>query len=289
MLANEIDRLGLECNESGWVIAWMMECFERGLLTAKDLDGLEMRWGNAEAAKALLHKIARREGVGELLAEGVKRAAHQLGGEAAKCAIFTEKGNSPRGHDHRANWSEMLDVCVSGTGTIEGGGIPFREEFGLPPKMDPFSAVDVSTTAGKGNGRLVFQDCLVVCKFTTQIPLAKIAELVNAATGWGFSGEDCLAVGRRIVNLLRVHNLRCGITAAVERPSMRYGSTPVDGPVAGKSIAPVWDEMLRNYYGLMGWDQENGKPLPETLRRYGLQHTIPYVWSQAEVEAREGK
>ena len=289
MLANEIDKLGLECNETGWVIAWVMECYERGLLTAKDLDGLEMRWGNAETTRKLLHKIAHREGVGNLLAEGVKHAAHQFGGEAVKCAIFTEKGSTPRGHDHRAMWGEMFDACVSGTGTIECGMVPFREEYGLPPKMDPFSGIDVSTTAGKGNGRFVFQDSLVVCKFTTQVPLAKIAELVNAATGWDFGVEECLSVGRRIVNLLRVHNLRCGITSAVERPSTRYSSTPIDGPNAGKSIVPQWDEMLRNYYGLMGWEQETGKPLPETLRRYGLQHTIPQIWSQAEVEAREGK
>ena len=155
--------------------------------------------------------------------------------------------------------------------------------------MDPFSGMDVSTTAGKGNGRFVFQDSLVVCKFTTQVPLAKIAELVNAATGWGFGVEECLSVGRRIVNLLRVHNLRCGITPAVERPSTRYSSTPVDGPAAGKSVVPEWDAMLRNYYGLMGWDQETGKPLPETLRRYGLEHTIPHIWAQGAVGEPEGR
>ena len=83
--------------------------------------------------------------------------------------------------------------------------------------------------------------------------------------------EDAMNVGRRAVNLARLFNLRNGIGAELDRPSERYGSTPPDGVAEGKSIQPHWDEMLRNYYNLMGWDENTGKPLPETLKELGLE------------------
>ena len=108
-----------------------------------------------------------------------------------------------------------------------------------------------------------------------------LSRAVEAATGWtGFSADDAMAVGRRISNLLRVYNLRCGLAPELERPSKRYGSIPVDGPMAGKSILEHWDDMRRGYYELMGWDFETGRPLPETLKRYGLEELIPDVWPQ---------
>ncbi|MEM2922646.1 MAG: aldehyde ferredoxin oxidoreductase N-terminal domain-containing protein, partial [Candidatus Bathyarchaeia archaeon] len=99
MLSYTCDEVGLENNEAGWLVGWVMECFEKGYLTKEDL-GLEVRWGDVEAARQLLYIIAHRVGFGNILAEGVKRASERLGGEAAKCAIYTMKGNTPRGHDH---------------------------------------------------------------------------------------------------------------------------------------------------------------------------------------------
>ncbi len=73
-------------------------------------------------------------------------------------------------------------------------------------------------------------------------------------------------------------NLRAGITAELDRPSPRYGSTPADGPAQGRGIMPLLDKMLGDYYHLMGWDKQSGKPLPETLRRLGLGHIVPDIW-----------
>ena len=122
VLCNLVDRLGMDINESGYVIAWLMECYEKGYLKKNDLDGLEMTWGNAGAVQEMLKKIAHRQGCGNLLAEGVKRASEKIGGEAAGCAVYTMKGASPRTHDHRANWPELIDTCLSNTGTIEVTG-----------------------------------------------------------------------------------------------------------------------------------------------------------------------
>ena len=106
-----------------------------------------------------------------------------------------------------------------------------------------------------------------------------INKAVKAATGWDMSREEALQVGRRAANLMRAFNLRNGLTADLDAPSPRYGSTPVDGPAKGVSIMPHWDQMRRDYYELVGWDRETGKPLPETLKSLGLEHIIDHVWN----------
>ncbi|HUE75677.1 MAG TPA: aldehyde ferredoxin oxidoreductase C-terminal domain-containing protein, partial [Chloroflexota bacterium] len=92
--------------------------------------------------------------------------------------------------------------------------------------------------------------------------------------GWTVDLDEAMHIGKRIVNMMRVFSFRHGLDIATERPSPRYGSTPVDGPVEGKSIMPHWDYMVRNYYTQMGWDPETGRPQPETLRQLGLGHLI---------------
>jgi aldehyde:ferredoxin oxidoreductase len=279
VLSNETDRLGLENNEAGWVVAWVMECFERGILTKEDTGGLEMTWGNVEATRAILRKIANREGIGGLLAEGVKRASEKLGRGSEELAVYTMKGNSPRGHDHRGRWYEMLDTATSDTGTIAIGPAVQPEEQGAPAQMGAFDPGQISETAGRHAGRMVFEDCLGTCRFTTRGSLPALAATVAAATGWrDFGAEEGFTVGRRTINLLRAFNLRRGLAPALEYPSKRYGSTPVDGPVAGRSVAPHWEEMRADYYRWMGWDLESGRPLPETLAALGLPEVSAQLW-----------
>jgi aldehyde:ferredoxin oxidoreductase len=277
VLANETDRLGLENNEAGWLIGWVIECFERGLLTEAQTDGLRMTWGNVEAVRAMLRKIAHRDGFGDVLAEGVMRASRAVGGAAAEAAVYTQKGNTPRGHDHRGRWFELFDTSVSNTGTIEAGPPVLPQELGLK-QGDAYNGRDVSTFVAKTKGRMMFEDCLGVCRFCSRTELKLVAQAVNAATGWDMDVDEAMHAGRRIVNLLRAFNIRHGITPEVELPSARYGSVPVDGPAKGKAIGPEWDAMLDNYYQLMGWDRATGTPLPETLERYGLDQPRRDLW-----------
>jgi aldehyde:ferredoxin oxidoreductase len=275
-LSNLVDRLGMDVNESSWIIGWLMECFEKGILKKSELDGLEMTWGNVEAVKEMLQKISRREGLGNILAEGVKRASEKMGRSSSDLAVYTLKGATPRGHDHRGmgRWGEMFDTCLSNTSTIEatfGAGYP--PQLGVPPVVDAFSPEEVSTVNAKINGWRQFEDCLGTCRFCTPDALLTV-ESLNAVTGWNLTVADAMTIGRRIVNLLRVFNFRHGLKPELEAPSARYGSTPVDGPCKGKSIRPHWPGMVRNYYKLMGWDENTGKPLPETLRSLGLEDLI---------------
>ncbi|MBI2857737.1 MAG: hypothetical protein HYX90_01555 [Chloroflexi bacterium] len=280
VLSNHVDRLGLDTNEAGWLIAWLMECYEKGLLSKDDTDGIEMRWGDANAARAMLLKIARREGVGNILAEGVKRGTEHFSPEARSLAIYTKKGNTPRSHDHRSVWRMMLDTCTSDTGTDEGGSSRAKpQEVGLPAGSDPFSPeVEAKLVAGTIY-RMPLDDCLGMCRHNNSgVSMDYLADLLKAATGWDFTADEAKTVGYRVVNLLRVFNLRHGLTVGLDAPSSRYSSAPIDGPFQGKTIAPVWRDAVQNYYRLMGWDTETSRPLPETLKKLGLEHVIKDIW-----------
>ena len=278
VLASEVDRLGMDSNETGYLISWVMECYEKGILTKGDTDGLEMTWGKGEAVMAMLNKIANRQGFGNVLAEGVMRAAQHVGRGSTNMAIHTMKGNTVRGHDHRVQWLELFDTCVSNTGTIETHkGAPYKL-LGLPELYDPLDPEVISTVEAKIKGAMIFEDSLVTCRFQTSCAVDLLCQAVNSATGWNMDFQEAMMVGKRAVNLARVFNLRHGISAELDAPSVRYGSTPLDGIAAGRGIMTHWDKMLRNYYQLMGWDEKTGKPLPQTLSSLGLDFVIPQLW-----------
>ena len=280
-LNTQCDRACVDVNEFGWLIGWVMECYEKGYLTKEDLDGVEAKWGDVEAANAILQMTCRREGFGDVLAEGVKRASEQLGGPAAECAIYTMKGATPRGHDHRTRWEEMLDTCTASTGTLEAGGAVKPLEMGLPAQIHPQDPDAVPELVGKLLGRRHFEDSLGACIFTTRTTLENLANALNAVTGWTYSKDDALHFGRRTAALLRAFNLRCGIGPEMERPSARYGSVPVDGPTAGVASEPHWDHMLDVWYRTVGYDRATGKPLPDLLDQLGLAQVKADLWGEA--------
>ena len=280
VLSTEVDRLGFDVNETGWVLAWVIECYEKGILTREDTDGLEMTWGNSQDIMAMLSRIAHRQGFGDILAEGVMRAAQHIGGEATDMAIHTMKGNTPRSHDHRMMWQEMFDTCVSNVGTLESHATAPYRALGLPEVYDKFDPEVISTVVAKIKGSMIFEDSLVTCRFNTINAIDLLSRAVNAATGWDIGVEEAMNIGKRTVNLARAYNLRAGISAELDAPSPRYGSTPRDGLAAGTGIMEHWDKMLKNYYNLMGWDEYTGIPLPETLKALQLDFVIPQLYSQ---------
>jgi aldehyde:ferredoxin oxidoreductase len=275
VLLDEVDRLGLDVNETGWVLGWVMECYEKGLLTRKDTDGIEMNWGNVESARQMIRKIAQREGIGDLLAEGVKRAAEKIGGEAVHLGVYTKKGSTPRGHDHRARWAEHLDTCFTNTSTLEATFAGTRPNLlGLPPVYSNFSPWEVPAINARTNGWHMIEDCMGVCRFNMTVPQL-VTEAYNAATGAQISLGEIVRRGRRMVNLLRVFNFKNGLTKEMEAPSTRYGSAPVDGPAKGMGLGQHWPLIQEIYYRMMGWDPRTGKPTPETLRELDLADLIP--------------
>jgi len=279
-LNTELDRVGVDVNEFGWLCGWAMECVEKGYITRAQL-GFDLRWGDVEGARKLLDLIVSRRGFGDVLAEGVKRAAEKLGPPAQDCAVYTLKGATPRGHDHRARWHEMLDTITSGTSTLETGNPVHPTEVGVPARVDPFDGVAVAKVVAGLRGRLAFEDSLGACIFTTRTRLENMCRALSAATGWHFTVDEAVRFGRRTGAILRACSLRCGITPDKEYPSRRYASTPVDGPAKGQSVMDQWEKMLDTWYAEVGFDRKTGKPLPETCRALGAEWLAKDLWGRS--------
>ncbi|MGH7279796.1 MAG: aldehyde ferredoxin oxidoreductase C-terminal domain-containing protein, partial [Candidatus Rokuibacteriota bacterium] len=278
-LNTEIDKACVDVNEFGWLCGWVMECQEKGYITEKQL-GFKLGWGDIKGAHRLLEMVMHRQGFGKVLAEGVKRAAERLGGPARDCAVYIEKGATPRGHDHRGRWDEMLDTATSGTATMETGNPVHPTEVGQPARISPFDGEQVAKYVAGLRGRRNFEDSLGVCIFTTRTRLENICRALNAATGWFYTVDEAIRFGRRTAAINRAVSLRCGITPDVERPSTRYGSTPVDGPAKGQAIMDQWDTMVDVWYREVGYDRTTGKPLPRTLKDLGLDWLARELWGR---------
>jgi len=176
----------------------------------------------------------------------------------------------------------LFDTCLAQQGTDEGYSMRQPAEVGLSAKPivagTHNSPEEVSDWNGQCKGAVQFEDSLGVCRFNSRTDLGFLSKAVSAATGWDYSAREAYEAGQRIVNLLRIFNLRHGHTAEMDAPSPRYGSAPPDGPSQGKTIMPFWNELRTKYYRQMGWDANTGKPLPDTLKRLGLEYAIPELW-----------
>jgi aldehyde:ferredoxin oxidoreductase len=276
-LNTELDRACLDVNEWGWLCGWVMECMEKGYITKEQL-GFDLKWGDVKGARQLIDIISHRKGFGNILAEGTKRAAEKLGGPAKDCAIYTMKGAVPRGHDHRNRWEEMLDTCTSADATMESGNPVHQTEMGLPARINPYDGEQVAKMVAGMRGRRHFEDSLGICIFTTRTRLENLVRAVNAATGWTMNVDEAMRMGRRTAAILRAVLLRCGIGPETDYPSKRYGSTPVDGPGKGISIAEQWEKMLDVFYRDIGYDRKTTKPKPETLKALGAEWLDPVFW-----------
>lgn len=278
---NVNDRLGMDLKEAGFDVALAIECFEKELIGPQDTDGLELRWGNAEAIIKLLDNIAHRRGFGDVLAEGTKRAAERIGGDAPSFAVYTKQGIAPHTHDPRGMWGIMIGQSLSDMGSIEGS-VPDLlpdPDIGFPTPITPFSAEELPKGLAKGSPRRQFEDTLGVCMFLLGARLSIITDTLSAATGWDVTFQEALEIGERIVNLQRSFNIRHGLTPEMDDTiSARLAEPPVNGPAQGKTIAPVYPQIRRDYYREMGWDEQTSKPLPDTLTRLGLDNVVKDLW-----------
>ena len=260
---------GLDTISAGVTIALAMECFEKGLLTLDQLDGIEARFGNAGAMLALLEKIARREGVGDLLAEGSLRAAKAIGKGAEELAIHV-KGQEVPMHEPRLKMGLGVGYALSPTGadhchnihdTGFAKGSPAARAFGL---LEPIPANDL----GPDKVRLLvyllsqrhFGNCVGLCSFVGWSD-DQVVEMVRAATGWNSNLWELLKTGERAMTLARLFNIREGFTDEDDVLPKRFYEPFLTGPLEG--VAPTPDQVekaKRDYYEMMGWDRETGIP-----------------------------
>ena len=278
------DGLGMDLKEQAWVLGMAMECYNKGLITKKDTDGVDLTWGNVEGVEAMMNKIARRDGFGDVLAEGVMRAAFKIGGDAPKFAVYTHKGNGPHVMDPRALWSISFGMAISDMGSGYASDMgdqgDLMDALGDINVLDPdnaFSADIVPKAQAIMARRGHFIDCLGICMFVSGVPWQTVADAVSAATGWDLTWREAADVGDRVLHLMRAFNIRHGETREHNSVSPRILELPLDGPAKGISVGEKWDQMVDTYYEYRGWDKE-GRPLPETLRRVGLEDVAKELW-----------
>ena len=285
-LCDLCDRLGFDSSTIGCTIAMAIESYEKGLLTKKDTEGIELRWGDDRLIEKLLRAAANKEGkLGKILALGPKRAAEYIGGDAPKFAIHI-KGAGINLHDWRAAWGVMLGQIV---GSGSSWPAPAVDVYGTEPDVgflefqDPLDPRIKPEAVARTWPKKYWDDCHGTCWFSTWgVPgsLTYSAEAVSAVTGWDFTSEEALMVGERLVNLERVFNIRRGLTPADDyEVSPRMVEPPPSGKAKGKSMAPYVKWMVMEVYRLMGWDEKTGKPWRSTLKRCGLEDLIKDIWS----------
>jgi aldehyde:ferredoxin oxidoreductase len=271
-LNNLNDRLGMDAKEGTFTLSMAMECFSRGIIKSSDTGGIDLRWGNSELVATLLRQIAFREGFGNILAEGVVRAATTIGGEATDLAVYLGKGCAPHVHDVRNLWEVLFSQVISNTPSFESIHVYFNPEpeFGIPLPLDPLDGPAIARAVAAMTTKRQITDSLVICNFPCRGSFATILTALNAATGWDITFEEAKMIGRRIVTLTRLYNYSLGFSATNDDISARMALPPQGGLAKGVSIKPALPEMRRIYYQEMGWDRETGTPLPETVATLGL-------------------
>ena len=270
------DDMGMDAKELTFLVSMLMEGFEKGFISREQLDGIELKWGDAEAAARLIKRIAKREGIGAILAEGVMRSAQKLGGGFPDVAVYLKKGNAPHIHDLRTRWGTIFNQIVSDMGSQEGIDLTARGSADLgidKPASEPdeyLGQVNAQTEEWRQ-----FQECLIYCYYQTASGKTMIKTL-NDLTGSSYDMEQALRIGKRVVNLMRMYNKREGMTRDHEGFTPRLSQPPVDGPGKGKSLAPTFEKVREAYYRTAGWDQ-SGMPTRALLKELDLGFTLPDV------------
>jgi aldehyde:ferredoxin oxidoreductase len=291
------NKYGMDTISTGVTIAFAMECFEKHLLTLEETEGLDLTWGNHASLVTLTEKIGKREGIGNLLAEGVKRASEKIGRGSEEFSMHIKGLELPM-HEIRGMKGHGLAYATSNRGAchlqvetddlFEGNLCPEIgiDEASFPkPHRDKLYDGPEKVRLNKIVGDLfaVF-DSLVVCKWTVYpcggTKMTTLTQIINAATGWNISIDELMKTGERIINLCRAFNVREGITRKDDTLPKRFTEPLPEGPYVGQTFSKEsLSRMLDYYYEFRGWNKETGIPSPEKLEELDL----GYVAAQLEV------
>jgi aldehyde:ferredoxin oxidoreductase len=259
-----------------------MECFEKGLIDDKDTGGLDLRFGNYKAMVEMTEKMALRRNIGDLLAEGVKRASEKIGKGSEEFASHI-KGVETTGYDLRG-----LKTCALGYAVSRRGADHQRHgSYGhdLSGKVDRFKVE-------KGRGKLVMEDednycvfdALIMCKFNRRLwDYDRFARIYREVTGISMTGEEMHKAGERASNLGRLYNIREGLTRRDDHLPPRVMKLPIPSGVAKGSFVSQkeLDFLLDDYYAARGWTKE-GVPTMEKLKELGLEEYAHIVKPRIE-------
>ncbi|MFX0196365.1 MAG: aldehyde ferredoxin oxidoreductase family protein [Candidatus Hodarchaeota archaeon] len=270
--------LGLDTISAGATIAFAMECFEKGILTKAETDGIAIRFGNPKVMVELVNKIAKREGIGDLLAEGTRIMSEKLGKESEKFAIHV-KGLELAAYDPRAAKITGLSYVTANRGgchmTAYVQGPTFLQ---MPFPIIKDSEIGDVLVENPEEAKIVKDledvfavfDAVGICKFIGLVlPTDLWARMIETATGEKFDEDHFRKTGERIYNLQRIFNTREGLTRADDTLPHRLLKEPLpEGPAEGQVVN--LEPLLDAYYGIRGWDKNTGHVTPEKIKELGL-------------------
>ena len=270
------NKYGMDTIAAGNVIAWAMDCYERGLLTKEETDGLSLNFSNKESAILLLEKISRREGIGDLLAEGVARASKKLGKGSEEFAMHV-KGLEIPAYDPRVAIGMGLAYAISPPGATHTRAFPISGAlFGGwwvgadPVKLDPRRPENFAQVCIQQNHWQAYRFSTGHCDFGLLEPPWGLPQLLRDSTGWP-EIADWQKIGERIINTYRMFSVREGITRKDDTLPPTFFKNPILGPAEGAVISMEdFEFMLNDYYKLRGWDSE-GRPTREKLRELDIE------------------
>jgi len=271
---------GIDSIGAGVIVGFAMDCFENGILSAKDMDGIEARFGNHEALVKLIEKIGKREGIGDTLAEGVKFAAEKIGKGSEKLAQHI-KGVEVTGYDLRSLKTAALGFAVSFRGADHNRHGAYA--FDVKGKFNRLKYEKGRAKAVKDiEDVYTIIDSLIICKFsrgTYYKEFEDLAKVYTLVTGFETTPEEMRLKGERINNLARVINVREGFSRKDDHLPYKVMHTPIpdEGPSKGAYVSQEeLDLMLDDYYEVRGWTRD-GIPTPEKLKALGMDDLIPIV------------
>jgi len=263
------DNLGIDTIASGNVIGFAMECYERGILTKKDTDGLDLRFGNVEAVAKLIHMIAYREGIGDLLSQGVRKAAEHIGQGSEEFAMHTKGLEYPAYRPGLMSPGFALNYAVSDRGACHRRAWPVAAEQNL----EPFSTQGRAELIKRLYDRRIPWHCGLTCDIATEMSglgPSDAAFFFTAITGWEFSEADMSVLADKVASLVRSFNVREGASRKDDTVAPRSFMPENSGPQKGKRLTnEMLDTMLDEYYTLRGWDK-SGRPTRNTLERLDM-------------------
>ncbi len=280
---------GLDTISTGATISWAMECWDQGLITAKDTGNIDLSWGNHEAIIQLIHLIAHREGFGDLLAEGSFRAAQKIGKGTQKFVMHSKR-QEIAGQEPRAQKSMGLASATAARGADHLYAFPVLDEVGfdeeiairygkqyLPEIGDRLNPKYKGIMVKENEDFCAVVESLGVCKYGTLIPpvlfYKDVAAAFEVTVGVTLSVSDFHLIGERIVNLNRCFNVREGIRRSDDSLPHRLTEEPApEGPSKGQVVE--LDTMLDEYYEKRGWQVKDGLPTQKTLHKLGLEDVI---------------
>jgi aldehyde:ferredoxin oxidoreductase len=270
------DRLGLDTLSAGGTLAWAMECAGRGLLPEAAADGYPLHWGDAAGVMAALARIARREGLGDLLAEGSRRAAARVGHGSENWAMHV-KGLELPGYEPRALKTMALGLATGHRGACHNRSGAYEAD--LSGKVDRLAADAArGRLAAESEDFSAVLDSLIFCKFLRRCFddfYGEAAALLRHVTGWELTAEELRRVGERITLLRKAYNLREGWVPADDTLPPRLLEEPLaGGPAAGVRLTrSELEVMTAAYYAARGWTPDGRIP-PARWQQFGLDDLI---------------